>query len=224
MDDDLFHPTKIEKMVEVYRTNPDVSLVTSARNFIDADGNIIGNTQNLFGQDVKIPGEEAGRMLFPYNNYIGEPTTVLIRKKFLRDNDLCWNEDETGFFSLVDMSTWLQLLTQGNMVRLIECLSLFRQHENQMTYDSKSWTITPAAHVKLFRDAWERKIFVTTEQDFLTMTASLLRLCSERLSTLYANGRRDEECAKILEKFCLALSQALSNGYKIELPTVDYSV
>ena len=54
MDDDLFYPTKIERMVEVYRNHPDVSLVTSAKNVIDANGNIIATTQNfLFEQDVK---------------------------------------------------------------------------------------------------------------------------------------------------------------------------
>ncbi len=104
MDDDLFYPTKIEKMVEVYRNFPDVSLVTSAKDFIDAEGNVTGNNQHLAHHDVKVPGCEAGRLLFLNTNYIGEPTTVLIRKKFLRDNDLCWHDDERGFFNLLDVS------------------------------------------------------------------------------------------------------------------------
>ena len=76
MDDDLFYPTKLEKMVDAYRNNPDVSLVTSAKNFIDADGNVVGNTKELFGKNIKLTGDAAGRYIFLLDNYIGEPTTV----------------------------------------------------------------------------------------------------------------------------------------------------
>lgn len=39
MDDDLFLPEKISRMVEAYRNHPDVSLVTSYRYTIDGEGN-----------------------------------------------------------------------------------------------------------------------------------------------------------------------------------------
>jgi len=42
LDDDLFYPKKLEVMVEVFRNNPKVSVVTSVRNTIDKDGNITG--------------------------------------------------------------------------------------------------------------------------------------------------------------------------------------
>ncbi len=105
MDDDLFMPTKIERMIEIYRNNPDVSLVTSLRNGIDADGKIFGTAQTPFKNSGKLSGEDAGAILLSnFENFIGEPTTVLIRKKFLRDNDLCWHDDERGFFNLLDVS------------------------------------------------------------------------------------------------------------------------
>ena len=62
MDDDLFYPTKLEKMIEVYRRDPDIALVTSARNFIDTDGKIISNTQDVFGKNIKLSGSEAGHL------------------------------------------------------------------------------------------------------------------------------------------------------------------
>ena len=178
MDDDIFYPTKLEKMVEIYRNNPDVSLVTSARNFIDADGKVTGNTQNIFGRDVKITSDKAGKMLFLWDNYIGELSTVLIRKKFLRNNDLCRNEDETGFFSLVDVSTWLQLLSQGNMIRLIECLSGFRKHSQQASNWDTTLPISCVAWIKLFAIEWDKKFFVKNEQAFRTTAAKLIRVCS----------------------------------------------
>ena len=214
MDDDLFYPTKIEKMIEVYRTNPDVSLVTSARNFIDANGKIIGNTQNLFGQDIKMPGNEAGKLLFTYMNYIGEPTTVLIRKKFLRNGDLCRNADERGFFSLIDMSTWLQLLSQGNMFRFIECLSALRTHAEQMTYSQKIYKLAPADYAKLLKQAWEEKFFLNQVNDFRSGVSGLLKESSIRLDNLCKSGVYDEDVAT-LEKTVFALAQSLVNGYKI---------
>lgn len=63
MDDDLFYPRKLEVMVEIYRNNPDVSLVTSAKDVIDANDNLIGRTQGIFGRaldrNIKIDGEQA---------------------------------------------------------------------------------------------------------------------------------------------------------------------
>ena len=193
MDDDIFYPTKLEKMVEVYRTNPDVSLVTSARNFIDADGKVTGNTQNVFGRDVKINGDEAGKMLFLWDNYIGEPSTVLIRKKFLRNNDLCRNEDETGFFSLLDVSTWLQLLSKGNMIRLIECLSGFRRHSQQASHWDTTLPISRVAWVKLFAIEWDKKFFVKNEQAFRTTAAQMIYSNAEKLKICYDKNMRTAE-------------------------------
>lgn len=222
MDDDIFYPTKLEKMVDAYRNNPDVSLVTSAKNFIDADGKVIGNTKKLFGKNMKLTGDEAGRYIFLLDNYIGEPTTVLIRKKFLRDNDLCWHEDERGFFSLVDVSTWLHLLTQGNLIRLIECLSGFRQHAKQATYWSSTYALTPVSWIKLFKAAWDKKIFVTTEQEFRVAAMRLLPTCTNRLKEFYEKDVHTKEVAS-LEKAFFALVDSLRNGYKIELPPTEYS-
>ncbi|MBQ7453830.1 MAG: glycosyltransferase, partial [Selenomonadaceae bacterium] len=219
MDDDLFYPTKIEKMLEVYRNNPDITLVTSARNFISAEGKIIKNTQNVFGKDIKLPGNEAGKLLFTYQNYIGEPTTVLIRKKFLRDNDLCYNAYETGFFSLVDVSTWLYLLRQGNMFRFIECLSALRTHRHQMTYSSKIYKCAPLDYATLLKQAWDEKFFLNNIADFKVGATNLLKESSKRVNDFYKAGVHDGDGIALLEKTTFALAQFLVNGYKLELPT-----
>ena len=222
MDDDLFYPTKLEKMVEVYRNNPDVSLVTSAKNFIDADGKVTGNTQNIFGRDVKMNGDEAGRLLFLWDNYIGEPTTVLIRKKFLRDNDLCWNADETGFFNIVDVSTWCQLLTQGNMIRLIEVLSALRVHENQSTRWKFTGALFAVSFAKLLKNAVDRKFFFHDEQQLHSAILFILGKSIRTLSNAASKNYHSKEI-ETLEKTLVALAKALTNGYKLELPLMEYS-
>ena len=222
MDDDIFYPMKLEKMIEVYRNQPDVSLVTSSKNFIDADGNVIGNSKDFNeNQNLKIPGDEAGKFLFICDDYIGETTTVLIRKKFLRDNDLCWNEDEnTDSFPLSDVSTWLQLLTQGNLFMFAECLSAYRSHsDNDLKRISTIMSI-PLNYTKLFKTAVDKKVFFHNEKDlrlaiFFLLDKSMYSL-REALSANY-HGKPVET----LEKTFVALAQSLSNGYKLELPSVE---
>ena len=222
LDDDLFYPAKLEKMIEIYRNNPDVSLVTSAKNYINADGKVTNNTQNLFKKNIKFSGDKAGRLLFFWDNFIGEPTTVLIRKKYLRGGDLCWHDDEQGFFSLVDVSTWLQLLSKGNMIRLIECLSAFRVHNQQATYWNSTYALTPVSWVKLLKSAWDKKIFIRNEREYRIAALRLLPSCANRLKEFCEKNVRTKE-VETLEKTFFALVHSLENGCKLELPPVEYS-
>ena len=161
MDDDLFYPRKLEVMIEVYRNNPDVSLVASRRDPIKANNEVMKiPMKTFFDKTSRVYGKFAGLMLFLQDNYIGEPTTALIRKKFLRDNDLCWFEDEKGFFPLVDVSTWLQLLTQGNLFWIDESLSLFRQHDSQQSYFKGTGLAMVMLLGKIFKKSVRRKIFL----------------------------------------------------------------
>ncbi|MBR3499337.1 MAG: glycosyltransferase [Selenomonadaceae bacterium] len=224
MDDDLFYPPKIEKMIEIYQNHPDVSLVTSRRKVIDADGKITCEAATPFENSCRVDGEAVGNFLFKsFNNFIGEPTTVLIRKKFLRDGDLCWHDDERGFFNLVDMSTWAQLLSKGNLFFINEPLSCCRVHSGIASH----WVYTPPLSaiqwVKLIKSAWERKIFLRTEKDIRQSILAWFKYFVERgLELPLARGYHGKE-VQTLKKYFVTMAQALSNGYKIELPPVEYS-
>ena len=222
MDDDLFLPRKFERMIEVYRNNPEVALVTSSKNGIDKDGNILGDSSNLFPQDIVIEGNKAARLLFDWGNYIGEPTTVLIKKEFLRDNDLCFNDDETGFFSLVDVSTWLQLLSKGNFYRLKEILSAQRVHSGQGTNWSTAGILFGINYVKLFKNALDRKLFFTTDAEKYSATLWLLKYCLPSLTNADAEKQKLPEYITLKKTF-VALSQSLLNNYKFEMPEIKYS-
>ena len=223
MDDDLFAPTKIERMLEFYRNNPDVSLVTSLRHGIDADGNIIGTAETPFTTTVKISGEDAGhKLLTTFENFIGEPTTVLIRKKFLRDNDLCWHEDERGFFNLVDMSTWLQLLTRGNLLHIHEPLSFQRVHAGIASNWAYTLPLVAIQWVKLLKSAWERKIFLHTDDDL--RRAILGWFSFPALRGLRLPLERNYHGAEVstLERYFVMMARALSGG-RLELLPIEYS-
>lgn len=85
MDDDLFHPEKIARMMDCYLQMDGVALVTSYRKLIDSTGNVllhdIAATAKISETTCRFDGRSAGkRLLLEMLNFIGEPTTVLIKR------------------------------------------------------------------------------------------------------------------------------------------------
>ena len=55
-------------------------------------------------------------LLLSLTNYLGEPTTALLRKKYmLQGGRLGWTGRE-GKYRIVDFSTWLRLMAQGDII------------------------------------------------------------------------------------------------------------
>lgn len=236
MDDDLFYSRKLEVMLDVYRNNPDVSLVTSMRDCIEDDGKIIFksmkiNSTNFSGeiagkllflmkQDFLIKVDDAGNVKFNQftpENYIGGLTNVLIKKKFLRGNDLCYFDDEKGFYPLADVSTWLQLLRQGNLFYIDEPLSAIRYHSARATYSNGMSTVVAICWAKLIKYFWEQKIFLTKETDKRSAFFNWIKTAAIMFDYVqYQNYHGDEVVA--LEDLNIAMAEALHNKGEIHLP------
>lgn len=163
MDDDVWCPGKIQRMVSIMEADPGVSLVTSYRRLIDEKGEFLpdlNTTQCIVDNDAKLDGETAGSMILEGNwNYIGEPTTALLRKSAMRNNQLGWTGNEGKYF-VSDFPTWLCMLEKGDLVYLKEPYSYFRWHgdNGQKNIDfaltaSVCWGLC-VAH------AWEKKVFL----------------------------------------------------------------
>lgn len=141
MDDDLFAPQKIEKMMNyfIFDEKDEISLVTSHRAIIDEKGNvknIFGNTNNIFKKDEIVDGIEIGNaLIINHFNFIGEPTTVLFKKSKLKEPFGVFNGRKYG--PNADQATWLNLLSEGKCVFINEILSYFRVHEGQQQNDNK---------------------------------------------------------------------------------------
>ena len=146
----------------------------------------------------------------------------MIRKKFLRDNDLCWFEDETGFCPLVDVSTWLQLLTQGNMFWINESLSLFREHDSQQSYFKGTGLAMVMCWARFLKRALDEKIFFENEKEIRLAFLRWMRSLALKWKETYASKYYGAEVS-VLEEFYIAMAKAMRNGYKIELPKVEYS-
>jgi glycosyltransferase involved in cell wall biosynthesis len=133
MDDDLFHPQKIERMMEYYIHDEEkkYKLITSFRPIINEQGEIIpeGIYRRYLG-DTAVNGIEAGDSLIDEFNWIGEPTTVLFRREDLNEpyGSFCGRQ----YYNSVDVAAWLTLLVQGDAVYVKDALSFTRAHENQV--------------------------------------------------------------------------------------------
>ena len=171
MDDDILLPHKLEVMVDCYRRHPNVTLVTSYRKLIDKDGKEMPDQSfnaPVVSTDTLISGKVIGRnILENMLNFIGEPTTVLIKKKYLHDGDLGWTGKE-GKALISDFPTWLNLCAQGDVIYLREAGSMFRFHggNGQNTLDSLysglvCWSM-------MISHAWETNTFLETPQSLNT--------------------------------------------------------
>lgn len=133
MDDDLFEPEKIEKMMSYVLQRDDITLVTSCRQIIDSEGNhlpAIPETMRLYEQTTIVNSMELGNYVLTHcRNVIGEPTSVLFRKKDLIEPFGVYHGRQ--FVLLNDLVSWLSLLSKGNAVYCAETLSYFRRHQGQ---------------------------------------------------------------------------------------------
>ena len=152
--DDLIYPRKISTMMQYFtgEYGDQIALVTSARDVIDEHGifqrhvdeldniNLYANAEQ---DHIVISGETAGRLIFlMIGNFIGELSTVLIRKKDFFNLEL--NKYLPYFLgvkdrSMYDVSTYLTACKDGRYVIFIrEPLSAFRLvGGNQNTFNPK---------------------------------------------------------------------------------------
>lgn len=137
MDDDLFHPRKIELMLPYLISNPKIGLVTSLKQIINHSGEPvrISHTPPFKLSTTKKPSINGQAliqsMLTDAKNYIGEPTTVLFRKKDLLEPFGTFGGKQA--YNNVDVASWIALLIKKDAVFLQEPLSSFRKHPTQLT-------------------------------------------------------------------------------------------
>ena len=131
MDDDLIAPEKIETMLDCYRACPTATLVTSYRQLIDSNGNTlpdIRETQRIANEPTLFKGAAVRRRLLEDElNFLGEPSTVLLKRDCQADMLKIWST----YHANADLVTWMHLCTHGDVVYLPQPLNFFRHHEGQ---------------------------------------------------------------------------------------------
>ena len=221
MDDDLFMPDKIAVMMDAFFANPDLSLVTSYRECIDADGNKLPDipaTSPIAQEVTKFSGETIGTNILVYlTNFVGEPTTALLKKKFMLDgHDLGFSGKE-GKYLISDFPTWLRLLSQGNMVYFPQPLSKFRLHDGNEQRSLTSRIRGTICWAMVIREAIERDIYLHDSDTRRKAIAGWLRMASEslRIATTIPNIWEDMEFQDLLCVFS-GMSEALRKDCRID--------
>jgi glycosyltransferase involved in cell wall biosynthesis len=152
MADDILLPGCIEKLSGILDANPGVSLVASARLIINESGDRL-TTSRRFKEDIEIPGVEVINDCLFGQNYIGEPTAVMFRKKDLRSG---FNEHMP---QVMDMDMWFKLLELGDLYYVTEPLCAIRHHANQMTHANVKSGALIEDNIKLF-ESYSHKSYI----------------------------------------------------------------
>lgn len=172
-DDDIFEAHKIERMLEYFYLYDNIKLVTSHRDIIDEHGNVlpeIPSSKRIQKVNVPVAGREAASRMIMKGNFIGEPTTAMFRKKDVVTYGVL---EGRQFYALVDIASWLHLLSIGNLVYISDTLSYFRMHKQQNTkkpeisikialdaiiinYYAYTKGLIPYQHYQIFLENWVR--------------------------------------------------------------------
>ncbi|HBF34746.1 TPA: glycosyl hydrolase, partial [Candidatus Sumerlaeota bacterium] len=120
--DDFLYPDCLAKQVAALENDPDVVLVNSSRQVVDAQ-----NKRLLTRGFPGCTGRKSGKS-FPSQtirwgtNLIGEPSSVLFRSDAAQKTG-CFNGIQPYF---IDLDFWLRLLQHGDLIVLKEPLCAFR--------------------------------------------------------------------------------------------------
>jgi predicted O-linked N-acetylglucosamine transferase (SPINDLY family)/glycosyltransferase involved in cell wall biosynthesis len=208
MDDDVFHPDKIKRMMRYYISNPNIGFVTSSRQLIDGEGKYLSpipGTEKLYQSDTLITGQSFGNlMLSNGSNLVGEPTTVLMRRSDIGE--------ALGVFAgrrytvLSDIATWLSILATRDCIYISEPLSYFRIHSEQ---DQRGSTMKIKASIEwfgLFMDAHKNQLFLQDRTEFLNLLAGKIGGFASHVAINHKEIRSgnysvDEICDVILNGF-----------------------
>lgn len=179
MDDDLFHPEKIERMINFFLRDKEVRLVTSYRKLIDHEGTILPDSmasKSLFKETTTIDGKILGNhILINGINYIGEPTTVLFKKADLTERA---NEYKgKKYLCLSDLVSWMHLLSKGKAVYCVEPLSYFRQHTGQNQRKTEIQKVAIKEWFQLITEA-RQDGFLNSEKDYKVALVNYLSMAS----------------------------------------------
>jgi len=185
-DDDVLAPRCVAGLVAGFEFDPRVTLATSRRRPIDANGALVQGhlaSAPIAHVSCLIPGGELGNFVLVNSlNLIGEPTTAMFRK---RDVELeggalfTWGGRE--YHCLADLSLWIRLLARGHAFYQAVALSDYRVHAGQQQAGEKMDVACIAERFHLARRA-RAAGFLQEAAHFRAAITMPLRLAEQALS------------------------------------------
>ncbi len=124
--DDLLAPTALQKLVQAFYEHPEISLAGCSRLIVDKDLRPL-NAPYFSRKSEQLAGTKVIRKCLRNGNLIGEPSSVLFRK---RDAERGF---DTRYRQLIDLEMWFHLLQKGWFSFIPEQLCKIRRHDEQQT-------------------------------------------------------------------------------------------
>jgi len=147
--DDLLEKDCIERMLAVLKEHPEVALVTCAKRWIDANDDEIEKVVRFKG-DVNLKATDVIiANLIAMNNWIGEPSATMYRRKHAGDGFDC------KLYQWGDLDYWFKILQHGNLYVIGDILCSFRLHAASSTSAANAGMYTAADIVRMYQQ-WHR--------------------------------------------------------------------
>ena len=190
--DDILHPQMLERMVAVLDQNDDVSLVTTARGWIDRSGQKLEAGSALeakimrpFKTDTRVAADKViGETLKEKTNWLGEPCAQMFRREQGSGGY------DTAFKQVGDLEYSYRLLQKGDYFFIADELCFFRRHAESW---SQARSLELSAHLDWFLLAAKYKKYLP----FTGMTNE--QYCLKLLRELTDNFEFELDEAKRLE-------------------------
>ncbi len=161
--DDLLRPDCLAEQVQALDDSPgahDVTLVSSPRAVIDAQGRQVVRGLGLAGLRNQMNGSEAiRRAVRRGTNIFGEPCATMLRRDVLERSG--WWDGRRGYF--IDEATYFKVLRCGDVLAVPKTLSAFRLSATQWSVRLANQQVRQAAAVH--REALEAMPEELTEVD-----------------------------------------------------------
>ncbi|SDD76903.1 glycosyltransferase [Sporomusa acidovorans] len=210
LHDDIFHPKKIEIMMNYYIELENITLVTSYRQLINEKGEFLPDraaTQKLFDQTTIINGKSLGKFILTnFLNVIGEGTTVLIKKEYTAG--MFGVYFDKPYEALGDITQWLELLRKGNAIYISDTLSFFRQHNGQNTNNDYLKIKNAIDSYGYINDSYKHNCFIETENEYKKILSTWLEANSHFMLELSANQTNKLYDEETVHKYLYCINTA----------------
>jgi glycosyltransferase involved in cell wall biosynthesis len=212
--DDLFKSEKIERMMSYFNKYPELSLVTSARQPIDQYGRnlpLTGAFAGFFNKDTVVEGYELSRIIINnLVNIIGEPTTVLFKRKYIVEDKLNYFNG-VRYKNIGDVANWFTLLLQGDAVYISEPLSCFRIHPSQSSNKQDVYANGIIFWFQLIKDSYRVGI-IQNRQEYRSTIINWLNTFTPAVKSLTEYNLDNLLLNNVVLSYKEAIDEVFSNG------------
>ncbi len=173
--DDLLHREALSECVCVLNERSEVSIVSLQRVVIDECGDVVDSSadyRDRLPMDLPLTAHEvAAQCLFPVTNCIGEPSTVMFRRK-VQGKGFCVDLLQVG-----DIEYWIRISTAGHLYLSSKPYCYFRRHDASTTSSNVNSMAAAADVITIARKhQWMFELCARKEEEFFEKNLADLSL------------------------------------------------